>query len=47
MCLCTDLVWESTNKDLGSEFDHPVAGELSGTAGHLKLVVFLRFKKAS
>ena len=26
---------------------HPVAGELSYNAGHVKLVTYLRFKKAS
>ena len=32
---------------VGSSFDHPVAGELSCNPGHLKLAVYLRFKKAS
>ena len=32
---------------VGSTFDHPVAGELSCNAGNVKLVVYLRSKKAS
>jgi hypothetical protein len=32
--------------DIGSSFDHPVAGELSCNAGYFLLVVFLRFKMA-
>ena len=33
--------------DVGSQFDRPIAGELSCNAGHLKRTMYLRFKKAS
>ena len=33
--------------DVGSKFDQTVAGERSCKAGHLKHVVYLRFKKPS